>query len=385
MSSITNPKTKLPSPLNANTLDGLSSTQFVRNDQVDQKVTGSFKGDGSQLTNLPSSNIPDNLSVITVTASAGFKGDLTGTASNADKLDGINSTEFAILTASNIFTNTNIISGSVASGAFSHAEGGRTEAHGDNSHAEGSTTKAYGYSSHAEGLGTIAYGDYSHSEGFDTIASASHQHVQGILNQTSSTALMLIGNGDQFIFPFPKRSNIFEVYTNKVVVSGSVNVTDLQSNSTRAVYADSTGKLTAIDNTYTYDTVNRNATYKATISGSAGNIIQNLFFTTDTGKGTFIPSNCMFFPTSGDNTASPYISVGLSGSGFPFNDLAVNSSVGSMTVGTEFIEIPLQTPNGSSKCKAVGQNTGVWWRTQNLNVGTQITGTLVLAGYYLGV
>jgi hypothetical protein len=60
--------------------------------------------------------------------------------------------------------------GNVASGQYSHAEGGSTTASGDNSHAEGSGTTASGNYSHAEGSGTTASGQSSHAEGISTKA-----------------------------------------------------------------------------------------------------------------------------------------------------------------------------------------------------------------------
>ena len=67
----------------------------------------------------------------------------------------------------------------VATGIFSHAEGGSTTASGDHSHAEGDSTTASGDSSHAEGWNTTASGDYSHAEGFYTNASGDRSHAEG--------------------------------------------------------------------------------------------------------------------------------------------------------------------------------------------------------------
>lgn len=108
----------------------------------------------------------------------------------------------------------------VAIGSWSHAEGGGTVARGSYSHAEGQSTETVGSYSHTEGYGTITYGAFSHAEGLHTIASASYQHVQGKYNQTSSTALMIVGNGTDT--PSAARSNILEVYTDKLVLSGNL-------------------------------------------------------------------------------------------------------------------------------------------------------------------
>jgi hypothetical protein len=109
----------------------------------------------------------------------------------------------------------------VTSGAYSHAEGFATITSGSYSHTEGIQTVASGAGSHAEGNGTITIGAYSHAEGVGTIASSSYQHVQGKYNQTSSTAIAIIGNGTDGL----NRSNIVEVYTDRMVVSGSLFVT----------------------------------------------------------------------------------------------------------------------------------------------------------------
>jgi len=110
--------------------------------------------------------------------------------------------------------------GTLATNWAAHAEGYVTRATQFYAHAEGSGTLASATASHAEGQWTTASANYSHAEGLWTIASASHQHVQGKYNATSSTALMLVGNGTAD----NARSNILEVYTGSVVVSGSLAV-----------------------------------------------------------------------------------------------------------------------------------------------------------------
>ncbi len=110
----------------------------------------------------------------------------------------------------------------VANNRGSHAEGISTVTSGAYAHSEGSGTLASGIGSHAEGQWVTASGDYSHAEGLWTIASASYQHVEGKYNATSSTALMLVGNGTSNA----ARSNILEVYTGSVVVSGSLITSD---------------------------------------------------------------------------------------------------------------------------------------------------------------
>jgi len=110
---------------------------------------------------------------------------------------------------------------SVAAGQWSHAEGFYSVASGAFSHAEGWESKAVGQASHAEGNNTKALFGGSHAEGDNTIASASYQHVQGRYNKTDSLALMLVGNGSHDLI----RSNILEVYSGSVVVSGTLQNT----------------------------------------------------------------------------------------------------------------------------------------------------------------
>jgi hypothetical protein len=78
-------------------------------------------------------------------------------------------------------------SANIASGAYSHAEGCKTEASGDSSHAEGYQTIASGVSSHAEGNETAASGDYSHAEGGSTTASGVSSHAEG--NETAASGV----------------------------------------------------------------------------------------------------------------------------------------------------------------------------------------------------
>ena len=66
-----------------------------------------------------------------------------------------------------------------ASGPASHAEGYRTTASGDSAHAEGYGTTASGDSAHAEGRGSIARGDDAHAEGNTTTASGAYSHAEG--------------------------------------------------------------------------------------------------------------------------------------------------------------------------------------------------------------
>ncbi len=154
--------------------------------------------------------------------------------------------------------------GTQAKADNSHAEGEETITYGTGSHAEGASTKTFGYGSHTEGLQTITtgafshaegsetltYGEASHTEGLGTIASASYQHAQGKYNATSSTALMLVGNGTSDL----NRSNILEVYTGSVVVSGTMFLTDLLSQKQSTKSSGSSGLAGQIcwDSDYIY-------------------------------------------------------------------------------------------------------------------------------------
>ena len=72
--------------------------------------------------------------------------------------------------------------GTTASGNSSHAEGWSTTASGGDSHAEGNNTTASGNQSHAEGDNTTASGYSSHAEGVSTTASGNHSHAEGVLS-----------------------------------------------------------------------------------------------------------------------------------------------------------------------------------------------------------
>ena len=67
----------------------------------------------------------------------------------------------------------------IASGDYSHAEGGAKQASGKYSHAEGQNTTASGLSSHAEGQNTTASGLSSHAEGWYATASGKTSHAEG--------------------------------------------------------------------------------------------------------------------------------------------------------------------------------------------------------------
>ena len=69
-----------------------------------------------------------------------------------------------------------------------HAEGMRTTALARYTHAEGSNTLASVIAAHAEGTGTTASGDSAHSEGKNTTASGSFSHAEGYNTISSNLA-----------------------------------------------------------------------------------------------------------------------------------------------------------------------------------------------------
>jgi hypothetical protein len=102
-----------------------------------------------------------------------------------------------------------------ASGTYSHAEGAGNTVSGNFSHVEGCNNTASGGNSHAEGYGTLASGNSSHVEGRDTIAASDSQHVQGEFNvaDTDGKFAFIIGNGTNW----ERRSNAFAVDWNGLI------------------------------------------------------------------------------------------------------------------------------------------------------------------------
>ena len=91
----------------------LTASYAVNSGLTTVSTSGSITGSGIPIDPVV---LKDPLIIGIVTASIGFSGNLYGTASyatNANSVDGIDSTGFAILTASNQFTNNNTISGNL--------------------------------------------------------------------------------------------------------------------------------------------------------------------------------------------------------------------------------------------------------------------------------
>ncbi len=220
---------------------------------------------------------------------------------------------------------------SQALGYSSHAEGQYTQAIGEGSHAEGGNTIALGNESHAEGSSTVALGINSHTEGIGTIASGSYQHVQGKYNIANTSSLMIIGNGTSDL----SRSNIVDVKTNSVEVTGSLIVTNgitgsllgtasyalnattssYALNATSASYASTAGfALTIADGlniTASNILVNQNLVvigtasfgYTKTVTGSAV-IIGDSFIILNADSPTAPYAGIMVYDTGSNSTAS---------------------------------------------------------------------------------
>ena len=103
----------------------------------------------------------------------------------ADGLECPDGTYFPTTSYAEIF---NDYTYNVATGVFSHAEGGSTTASGNQSHTEGSNTTATGVNSHAEGGSTTASGNQSHAEGSNTTATGVNSHAEGNFTYVHSTA-----------------------------------------------------------------------------------------------------------------------------------------------------------------------------------------------------
>lgn len=204
----------------------------------------------------------------------------------------------------------------------------------------------------------------------------------------------IIGNGN-ISNPFRTKDSVeFEAVTASYFIGDGSHISGITS-SNMPLFSEDVRKQISAGTGIAYDVntgivsstgvTSISATYKTTISGSYGVTTTGVFFTTEASRGKFIPYNCMFHPTSGDLSAGPDISVGISGSDFNGNDLAVNTSIGNMVVGNEFVEIPIQTSNGSGlgKNRVAAANSKITWKMEGFGIGTQITGTLILSGYYL--
>ena len=110
--------------------------------------------------------------------------DGAGSGLDADTVDGIQGADLVKKDGSVPMNNLTIGTRTGTVGTNSFAQGNNCEASGNYSHAEGYNTAASSSYSHAEGSGTTASGTYSHAEGNGTIASGSNSHAEG----TNTTA-----------------------------------------------------------------------------------------------------------------------------------------------------------------------------------------------------
>lgn len=94
-------------------------------------------------------------------------------------------------------------------------------ASGQYSHAEGGYCKAIGSSSHAEGYSSEAKGNSSHAEGWFTIASGKYQHTCGTCNieRNDEATKLIVGKGSN---P-SSRANCFRVTDTGTYASGNYN------------------------------------------------------------------------------------------------------------------------------------------------------------------
>ena len=146
----------------------------------------SFIGDGSQLTNLPSSGSDSPFSY------------------NSNEAGGIEIADYTTASGSRAFAvgNDNLASGisstamgrgTIASGDDSTALGANTEASGIGSTAMGGYTTASGSRSTAMGLSTTASGDYSTAMGESTLASGSRSTAMGEETRASDYTSLVVG------------------------------------------------------------------------------------------------------------------------------------------------------------------------------------------------
>lgn len=213
----------------------------------------------------------------------------------ADGLECPDGTYFPTTSYAEIF---NDYTHNVATGLFSHAEGGGTTASGNQSHAEGEGTNASGDQSHTEGIVTTTNGLASHAEGQGsttgtnataahaegsyTIANNESEHAQGKYNVSdteNSGTLFTIGNGTAN----DNRHNVVGIYHN-----GDINVEDKNTTNHNTGYFKTTvdGNHTEVvrgNYTQTIGTATKNNTCNITVNGNTTNRFNGTSDTRTTG------------------------------------------------------------------------------------------------------
>lgn len=213
----------------------------------------------------------------------------------ADGLECPDGTYFPTTSYAEIF---NDYTHNVATGLFSHAEGGGTTASGNQSHAEGEGTIASGDQSHTEGIVTTTNGLASHAEGQGsttgtnataahaegsyTIANNESEHAQGKYNVSdteNSGTLFTIGNGTAN----DNRHNVVGIYHN-----GDINVEAKNTTNHNTGYFKTTvdGNHTEVvrgNYTQTIGTTGKNNTCNITVNGNTTNRFNGTSDTRTTG------------------------------------------------------------------------------------------------------
>ena len=200
----------------------------------------SFIGDGSQLTNLPSSgsdspfsynnNEAGGIEVADYTTASGSRAFAVG---NDNLASGSSSTAMGRGTIASGDDSTAMGANTEASGGASTAMGSFTTANGGASVAMGSGTSAFGYGSTTTGGSTTASGDFSTAMGSFTIASDRSSLVLGQYNSVGSTVTasasefsldntaFVIGNGSSW----DNRGDALVVkFNGDATLAGSLNI-----------------------------------------------------------------------------------------------------------------------------------------------------------------
>ena len=155
--------------------------------QASGSFSGSFQGDGSQLTNLPGGGGGGGIFAAT--------GSVQATTNNIEITGSLLTTQG--LTTTQITASATINAGPTteATGLSAFAQGSGSKATGDYSHAIGRGTRATGFAAAAQGLTSTAEGSYSHAEGRLTLASGSYSHAEGHLTTASGDYAHAGGRG----------------------------------------------------------------------------------------------------------------------------------------------------------------------------------------------